>query len=536
MKAYFPLCLFMVAAGVVRGADNRTSATGATLPAPVPSLPEQVLALQQTVAQLQADFQDRIAALTTEVRRQQALIDTLAAGAAGANRPTPVASAPTPALPAFPTSDEAIVVVAAPATPPAATDGDAGSASAPRFPTTDELLVGPAAEMAGGGAPVRSASVRSTAGSYMNVSFNAAATFTVSTSDDLANLEVGDHDPQQRGFNLRNHELALSGAVDPYFEGFAYIIFKLDNFNETDTEVEEAFLQTTSLSSGLQLRAGQFFTPFGRGNPMHPHTWDFVDAPLPGGRFLGPDGLRGAGAQVAWLAPWPWYSQFMMAMQEGRGGTAYSFRNPGDDDGIFFNRPIIDRDVHGLSDFVWTGRWENSMDLSLTQTVVLGASLAHGPNNTGAETSTQLYGIDLFYKWKPDNAFGGWPFFKWQTEIFWRRYEAGRGAGDEFPVAEIFHDWGLYTQLVWGFANRWTAGLRADWLENTDSTFTADLTRQDRTRASAALTWYPTEFSKLRLQYNHDWLRADNFHAADSADSIFLQTEFVLGAHGAHKF
>ncbi len=50
------------------------------------------------------------------------------------------------------------------------------------------------------------------------------------------------------------------------------------------------------------------------------------------------------------------------------------------------------------------------------------------------------------------------------------------------------------------------------------------------------LTWYPTEFSKIRLQYNHDFLQADDFFPQSEADSVFLQFEFILGAHGAHKF
>ncbi|MGZ5019301.1 MAG: hypothetical protein ACXWAV_02645, partial [Chthoniobacterales bacterium] len=71
---------------------------------------------------------------------------------------------------------------------------------------------------------------------------------------DVSRLEVGDHDPQQRGFNARNAEIALDGAVDPYFEGFANIVLKLDNNNETSIELEEAFMQTTNLPFGLAQR------------------------------------------------------------------------------------------------------------------------------------------------------------------------------------------------------------------------------------------------------------------------------------------
>ena len=88
----------------------------------------------------------------------------------------------------------------------------------------------------------------------------------------------------------------------------------------------------------------------------------------------------------------------------------------------------------------------------------------------------------------------------------YRRFEAGRGIDQSFPVAETFHDWGMYSQVLWGFKKGWVAGVRGDYLHMQDSRFTDDDDRQSRSRVSANLTWYPTEFSKIRLQYNHDFL------------------------------
>ena len=369
----------------------------------------------------------------------------------------------------------------------------------------------------------------------MNISLDGLFALAYSSARDLDHIEVGDHDPQQRGFNARNIELAFDGAVDPYFEGFANIVFKLDNDNETSVEVEEAFMQTTSLPFNLQLKGGQFFAAFGRLNPTHPHTWDFADTPLVNGLFLGPDGLRGLGAQVSWTLPLPWYSQLIFASQNGRGSTGFSFRNPGDN-GMFFDRITTDREARGLQDFVWIPRFENSFNLSDTQTVLVGASGAFGSNETGADSRTQIYGADLLYKWKSARAEAGFPFVKWQTEFMYRRFEAGHGADDSFPVAETFHDWGLYSQVLWGFKKGWVAGIRGDYVHMQDSTFTDDFNRQSRSRISANLTWYPTEFSKIRLQYNHDFLEENFFLSEREVDSLFLQFEFILGSHGAHKF
>jgi hypothetical protein len=440
--------------------------------------------------------------------------------------PIPSPSAP----PLFPTNDSAVVASA-----PSVNANGTGV-----FPTTDESVTTTQATVptSDAGSSLTQALPILGGGNnknYMNISFDSVFALAASSDRHLDRLEVGDHDPQQRGFNARNAEIALDGAVDPYFEGFANIVLKLDDGNETEIELEEAFLQTTALPYGLQVKGGQFFDAFGRMNATHPHTWEFADSPLVNGRLLGPDGLRGVGAQISWTLPTPWYSQLLFAVQNGRGGTAHSFRNSGED-GLFFNRMTIDRDASALHDMLYVPRFETSFNPSETQTVLLGASSAFGMNDTGADNHTQIYGADFLYKWKSSHAEGGFPFVKWQTEAMYRRFEAGRGLDDLFPVEETFRDWGLYSQLVWGFKKGWVAGIRGDYVHMQESAFTDDYTRQSRSRISANVTWYPTEFSKIRLQYNHDFLEENDFLASRDADSIFLQFEFILGAHGAHKF
>jgi len=512
--------------------SSTTPATAAdveTLRQQVQSLTETVKALQQQVKNQQAALEK--ANLTGESGLPQNPEPSPIAGAG--NSPAPTASAP----PRFPTEDTSVVSSTA-AAAPSPGPGGTGTAPSEAFPTTDTSVVTAAPETissTGAGASLTQPITIGGGKNYMNISLDGLFALAYSSARDLDHIEVGDHDPQQRGFNARNIELAFDGAVDPYFEGFANIVFKLDNDNETEVEVEEAFMQTTSLPYNLQLKGGQFFAAFGRLNPTHPHTWDFADTPLVNGLFLGPDGLRGVGAQGSWTLPLPWYSQLIVASQNGRGSTGFSFRNPGDN-GMFFDRITTDREARGLQDFVWIPRFENSVNLSDTQTVLAGVSGAFGSNETGANSRTQIYGADLLYKWKSSHAEGGFPFVKWQTEFMYRRFQAGHGANDSFPVAETFHDWGLYSQVLWGFKKGWVAGIRGDYVHMQDSEFTDDLDRQSRSRISANLTWYPTEFSKLRLQYNHDFLEQNFFLSEREVDSLFLQFEFILGSHGAHKF
>jgi TolA-binding protein len=514
--------------------SNSTPATAAD----VEALRQQVQSLTETVKALQQQVKDQQAAL------EKANL-TGESGLPANPEPSPIAGAensPSPAgsmPPRFPTEDTSVVTsTTAPAASSSPVANVSPTSAAGSFPTTDTSVVTSTPETissTGAGAALTQPITIGGGRNYMNISLDGLFALAYSSARDLDDIEVGDHDPQQRGFNARNIELAFDGAVDPYFEGFANIVFKLDNDNETEVEVEEAFMQTTNLPFNLQLKGGQFFAAFGRLNPTHPHTWDFVDTPLVNGLFLGPDGLRGGGAQGSWTLPLPWYSQLIFASQNGRGSTGFSFRNPGED-GMFFDRITTDREARGLQDFVWIPRFENSFNLSDTQTMLAGVSGAFGSNETGANSRTQIYGADLLYKWKSSHAEGGFPFVKWQTEFMYRRFQAGQGANDSFPVAETFHDWGLYSQVLWGFKKGWVAGIRGDYVDMQDSKFTDDLDRQSRWRLSANLTWYPTEFSKIRLQYNQDFLEQNFFLSARQAESIFLQWEFILGSHGAHKF
>ena len=81
----------------------------------------------------------------------------------------------------------------------------------------------------------------------MNTSFVGLTDGGWSTERDVRSIEGGDHDPHVRGFTIPNAELALDGAVDPYFKGFANIVYKLDEVGETGVELEEMYVLTTSL-------------------------------------------------------------------------------------------------------------------------------------------------------------------------------------------------------------------------------------------------------------------------------------------------
>lgn len=398
-----------------------------------------------------------------------------------------------------------------------------------------------------------------------------------STARDIeGGTQLGGHDPNARGFTLQGLEASFSGAVDPYFRGNANLAFAIDSGGESFLEVEEAWLETVALPGNLSLRAGQIWTEFGRHNATHLHAWSFVDAPLANARLLGPDGLRNPGARLSWLAPTPFYSEFSFGVQNSNGESATGFRSAGhshgegEDDGALpfgYRHPDNDRGLRTMGDLLFSGRYAASADITDTQVLLGGLSAALGPNSRGGEgvgaTDTQIFGADVTWKWKSANHSAGFPFVLWQTEALLQRYEAGAFDWDEngnaaaddgelidvdsgLPAVlggETLIDYGFYSQVLYGFRKGWVAGLRFDYVsgdranyERLDLTFNGEFVGRDPARASRwrispNLTWYPTEFSKVRLQYNYDDRRVEGVD-----HSVWLQLEFLLGAHAAHKF
>ncbi len=456
--------------------------------------------LQQELKAMKAQLEQ----LQQRMKKQEALINKLSKEKKVPPVAAPVAEVPVPTPPAPPS----LVTEATPA------------------------VVGPRPQEAWSpAAPIRLVSV---GGAYMNVSFDVLVDAGWSTQQDVPLIETGDHDPQQRGFTIPNAEVVFDGAVDPYFKGVGNIVYKLDQNGGSSVELEEAYLVTSSLPWNLQFKVGQQFVEFGRFNPQHPHQWEFVDQNLINGRMFGPDGLRSVGARLSWLTPTSFYSELLLSVLDSSGESAFSFRNFDDD---LFGRPSVDRPVRSPSDMMWVPRYVASFDLTDSQTLVTGVSGAFGPNASASNTSTQIYGVDGFWKWKPSWQSGGFPFVALQTEGMARRYQAGMVEADPaagIPMSlprENLYDYGFYAQAVYGFTLRWVAGLRGEWVASDEGAFKSDPNREERIRVSPNLTFYPTEFSKIRLQYNFD---QGQILGDDS--SAWLQFEFLLGSHGAHKF
>ena len=293
--------------------------------------------------------------------------------------------------------------------------------------------------------------------------------------------------------------------MDPYFRFDSNIVFA-----EFGVEIEEAYGTTLSLPWNLQVRAGQFLTRFGRINNTHPHSWDFVDQPLVIGKFLGGEGNRGLGAEISALLPLPWYVELVGSATDAAGeATARSFYGA-DDLGV--NSPL---------DFVFVGTIKQFFPLADNWSLAWGLSAANGPNSSGRNNRSDIYGTDLISKYRPITR-GSYTIVALQLEWMLRRRQV--------PL-EVLQDHGLYAYLFWRFARRWGTAARYEYVTGVQDDPLDPSWTQLRQRVSANLTFWPSEFSRLRLQYNYDrpqW--RDDYHA------VLFAVEFVVGAHGAHRF
>lgn len=465
---------------------------------------EKLKAQTQELLRQQNDLRDT-------VRRQAETIDRLERRTADGTKPAP--APPRAQRPAPPPAARA-------SAPDAALDRALDEAQRDAPPAAPPPLARPA-----GGSTLR----------LIDVGFDIMTAGGTSTASDanLLLLQGGAHDPNQRGFTLQQGELSLTGAVDPYFRGAAYIIFTPDG-----VELEEAFLNTTALPWGLEIEAGQFLTEFGRINPLHPHAWEYLDQPVVNTRFFGGDGLRNPGVRLGWLLPVPWYAQLDLGAQNATGETATSFLGEEEGDGVG-NFPLIDRPVSNLGDLLYLTRLSNGFSITDSLYAKVGASALFGPNATGLQSRTTIYGLDVAAKWVPEDNFRGYPFVLFESEVMRRLYDTATvpgGDGSAPLPATTLDDWGFYAQALYGFAHRWSAGVRVEYAGGSGQSIggtPADPFRDNRFRLSPLLTWRPTEFSRIRLQYNFD---TAEFLPEGEANTVWLGIEILYGAHPAHRF
>jgi len=340
----------------------------------------------------------------------------------------------------------------------------------------------------------------------------------------------------ERGFNLGESELGITANVDPEFRGVATISL----LPAGGASVENAFVQTTALDNGLNLKFGRYFSGLGYLNEQHAHTWDFVDQPLVYSVLWG-DQLSEDGVQLKWLAPTNLFVEVGGEMGKGRNFPGTDTAKNGNGAGVLF--------AHIGDDIGIEQSWRAG--LSFHQTKQTKATSDGVPNLAGTTVSdsftgnSSTAGLDFVWKYSPNGNFRE-RYVKVQSEYFRRKLNgqltydtgtstaAGANITDGYAVVQS----GWYLQSVYQFMPTWRTGVRYDRLDPGSATVgvqNAGYVIANYAFNPSRVTWMadysPSEFSRIRLQLAHD-----NSRQGLADNQFFVQYIMSLGAHGAHQY
>lgn len=363
---------------------------------------------------------------------------------------------------------------------------------------------------------------------------------THSRSEDEGEGHAHDVMNADRGFNLNYAEITFFSVVDPYFELFAVCHVAENSFG-----LEEAYWTTKRFPLGLQLKAGKFLSGFGRLNEQHAHYWDFADQPLIHASLFGESGLNEIGARLTWIPPLETYLLIGGEVLVGKNEMSFGsrgFRDPNgavdvsDADtpnlGLVYVKSSVDIEDLTLLGGV-SGAWGNTrIDHGLS----VGASDAHA---LSAETG--VIGCELTAKYPLDAI----RCLSLQAEYLHRtmkgsHYSYTGGGGIRIAAMESQHS-GSYAQIVAKLSQRVRTGIRCDAIHLNDVSHSGDAlnTPGGLWRWSGMLEYNPTEFSRIRVQYNYDRSKHSPEIAGfvrETIHELFIQVNLAIGAHGAHSF
>ena len=333
---------------------------------------------------------------------------------------------------------------------------------------------------------------------------------------------------RDKGLQLGHSDLTASGPLGPHLRAQLTATFETHE-GELERGIEEAWLETTSLPLGLQVRGGRFASQIGYLNQQHSHADDFVERPLLYRAFFGghwnDDGLR-----LNWTAPTPFY--LMVGVEAFRGKRlveeiANEARTPGVATAVVKLGADLNRSHSwqlGLSHI--RNRREAALEEEHGHEEEGGEEEHAHDHHHGAQFSgRKTWMVDATWKWAP----GG----NNRDQQLRVNFEAARITGLNRFAGSRDRQEANALSVVWRFNPSWEVGARSDWLRVRvphGDHFHSGLLREH----ALMLAWKPSHMQTLRLQYTQqrDAVEFDN----PSRRTVQLQYVLAFGAHGAHAF
>lgn len=338
------------------------------------------------------------------------------------------------------------------------------------------------------------------------------------------------------GFNLNYAELVLSSSVDPFFT-----MDGVFHFSEDSVEIEELYFTSTALGNGLRAKGGKFNSNFGYLNEQHHHAWDFADMPLVYEAFLGMHAINETGLQFQWTAPTNTYLMLGAEVLQGDNEQMFGNNSMGGDE----ENPLVEStDAPSL----YVGYLKTSFDIGET-TLLGGLSIADGSSRIDHSDDeegphlfsgeSRVYGADLMVK----HYFDSYSFLKLQSEWLKREMEGVQynldADGNPASAPDLTKEQsGIYTQLIYAMDRSWHMGARYETIYQNDiKANNATLEKPNNfDKYSAMVEYHTSEFARFRLQYNRNKALFNEEGERQSINTVLLQANISIGAHGAHSF
>jgi hypothetical protein len=361
-----------------------------------------------------------------------------------------------------------------------------GAAKAPAADTTtDDLAALRAAAAAAGGAPPAAARADTTpsgptqfigrqrSGSALNPEISATGDIRL----------IGQQHGQDFVGDAHEFEVALQSTLDPYSNAKVILTFSND-----EVGVEEGYMYYTGLPGRVRADLGLFRQQVGDLNRWHLHALPESEYPLVYQRFLGADGLSGAGLSL--------YTALPVSLLHGTHEVWVQGTTDESD-------PLYAGGRHTTL----LGRLQNFWQLSRSTYGQIGFTALGGNADT---LRGRVLGLDTRLTWRPPNA--------GTRQNLTLRAEGYRFRG--YEPAGTTTRYGGFVDLNWQVNRRWILGTRYDYVE------TPRGARSTTWQLSPTIMWWESEFVYLRLegQHVHDDL-------AGAQNRILLQAVFAMGPH-----
>jgi len=344
--------------------------------------------------------------------------------------------------------------------------------------------------------------------------------------------------PMKDGFRLLSAELGLQAALDPYtrfktFMGAHQEPFELELGHDPDApdadghghseefnlHVGEMYMEWVALPTKLRLTVGKFRQQYGTINRWHLHALPTVEKPFALRDVFGYGGLVGLGVGFYWQLPRAWASSNSLTLQITNADNPVAFAGAAWRDPAFLLRH--------------TGFF----DLGPDSYFDLGLNAVWGANDASGDDKTLVAGIDINYIWEPVQR------AKYSGVVLRGEWIYTRA---QQTNAQAVTSNSFYTYLTVKLSRRWSVGFRFDDAEipfdrfhlfDPDTLEPLDYREGLREVAlTPYLTFWQSEFVRLRLQYQHAERDFATSWGGDSDDKVWVQATFGAGPHKHEQY